>query len=318
MLELWRFRQLITLADTGNFRRAADKLGITHGALSQTIAKMEKECRAPLFERRRHATVPTAYGETLLRAARTAVQTVADAGREISLMRNLQTGQLNVGIDPVLSEGLLAPTLAALLLQSPTLRFTTLPHNWRTMEDALASDQIDLFVGLAPDRQTDRLEYKTFNLVPPVFACRSGHAALKGETLTIDDLVTYPFGGGEVPDWLLMQFINAFPDRFPSLDSLREVFLTTHDLGLMRQLLSSTDIIGLVPEAIIDADIRGGQISKLPKLEQLPTLDIMGVVVTREDRPTSPAAARLSSIVIEFANLGWRLHQELTAMNRSG
>jgi hypothetical protein len=50
----------------------------------------------------------------------------------------------------------------------------------------------------------------------------------------------------------------------------------------------------------------------------LPTLDIMGVVATREDRPTSPAAARLSSIVIEFANLGWRLHQELTAMNRSG
>jgi DNA-binding transcriptional LysR family regulator len=306
MADLWRFEQMVTLAETGNFRRAADKLGITHGALSQTVAKLEREYGAPLFQRHKRATVPTAYGETLLRAARDAITTVSQARDEMSLMRNLQTGRLNVGIDPVLSEGLLAPSLAALLATYPALQFTAWPLNWRSMDEALASNKIDIFIGLAPDMRSDRFDYIDFPLTPPVFACRSDHEVFKATALKMDDLIRFPFGGGDVPDWLLMQFIAAFPENFPSLQSIRGVFLTTHELGLMRQLLSSTDIIGLIPEAIISSDIKSGRIAVLPEIKGLSELEITGVVATREDRPISPAAAQLSSIVLSIAAVGWK------------
>ena len=308
MIELTRFQYLIVLAETGNYRRAAEKLGITHSALSQMIAKIERDARAPLFERRKRATVPTAYGETLLQAAREAVALVEDANREISLMRNLESGQLNVGIDPVLSEGLLAPALAILLRQKPSLRFTTASMNWRSMETALSTDRIDLFIGLAPDTESSALEYRSFNLAPPVFACRAKHPILQTHTLTLDDLVHFPFGGGDVPDWLLMQFITAFPNQLKSLQSLREIFLTTTELGLTRQLLQSTDMIALLPQPVVQAELETGRVCLLPGLRGLPDLQISGVVATREDRPISPAAAQLSRIVLEVAGIGWQQH----------
>jgi|TARA_R110002072_G_scaffold137843_10_gene280778 DNA-binding transcriptional LysR family regulator len=309
MTELWRFEQMITLASTGNYRRAADKLGITHGALSQTIAKLEREYDTSLFQRHKRATVPTAYGETLLRAAREAVGIIAQARDDMSLMRNLQTGRLIVGIDPVLSEGLLAPSLAALLQNYPSLQFTTLPMNWRSMDEALATNGIDIYIGLGPDQRSDRFDYRDFRLAPPVFAARTGHEVLQGGTLTIEDLIRFPFGGGDVPDWLLMQFMASFPEHLPSLRSVRGMFLTTSELGLMRQLLSTTDIIGLVPEAIIRSEVSAGRVTILPAVKGLAELTITGVVATREDRPLSPAAAQLSQIVLSIANIGWKLYE---------
>ena len=305
MIELRRFEQLITLADTGNYRRAADKLGITHGALSQTVARLERECGTALFERRKRATVPTAYGETFLQAAREAVAVISQANREISLMQNLQTGRLKVGIDPVLSEGLLAPALGVLLESYPMLQFTALPRNWRSMVDDLVADRIDIFIGLAPDRQSDRCDYTEFQLIPPVFACRAGHEILERASFTMEDLIQFPFGGGDVPHWLLMQFVDAFPDQFSSVQSLQGMFLTTHDLGLMRQLLCSTNIIGLVPLPVILSEVSAGRVVALPEIEALPMLNITGVVATREDRAASPAAEKLSRIVLDLAKLGY-------------
>ena len=44
-------RQIVTLADAGNFRKAAERLGVTHSALSQAIAKLEDSYGVPLFVR---------------------------------------------------------------------------------------------------------------------------------------------------------------------------------------------------------------------------------------------------------------------------
>ncbi len=307
--EFKRFNQLIALAETGNYRRAADKLGITHGALSQTVARFEEQYGTQLFIRQKRATVPTAYGERLLKAARQSVELVSQAKRDISLMQNLKIGRLVMGVDTSISEGLLAPALAALLEKFPDLQFTTLVRNWRTMEEDLLSDKIDVFVGLTPDRKSDRFDYREFELIPPVFACRAGHPLLDKPDFGVEDLISFPFGGSDVPDWFLQQFIEAFPQQFQSIKALHEVFLTTHELGLMRQLLSTTDIIGLVPEAVIRTEMAAGKIHVLAKGEDLYPMQITGAVVTREDRSLPPAAIRLSAMITDIANRGLQTYR---------
>jgi len=312
MDELWRFKQLITLADTGNYRRAADRLGITHGALSQTVARFEVQYETQLFERKKKRTVPTAFGERLLIAARESVEIVSQAKRDMALMQNLKIGRLIVGVDTAITEGLLAPAMAALLEKFPELQFTTLPYNWRTMESDLQSDRIDIFIGLTPDRKSDRLDYRDFPLIPPVFACRSDHPLVEKGSFEIGDLVKFPYGGTEVPDWFLKQFVGAFPDQFESIASLRSIFLTTHELGLLRQLLNNTDIIGLLPEAVIRAELASGTVRRLAKLEDFMPIEITGTVVTREDRSLPPAAMRLSALVVEMAQYGFSQYRSKT------
>ncbi len=311
MDELWRFRQLITLAELGNFRRAADKLGITHGALSQTVAKFEEQYGTQLFERKKRKTTPTAYGERLLVAARQSVELVSQARRDIALMENLKQGRLIIGVDTAITEGLLAPAMAALLAKFPELQFTTLEHNWRSMEDDLSRDRIDMFIGLSPDRHSDQFDYRNFPLVPPIFACRAGHPLTKKSTFEVSDLISYPYGGSEVPDWFLKQFVDAFPAQFESISSLREIFLTTHELGLLRQLLTNTDILGLLPEAVIRQEIHAGKVAVLSTLDQLMPVEVAGTIVTRQDRSLPPSAIHLSAIVEDMALRGFGAHQRL-------
>jgi DNA-binding transcriptional LysR family regulator len=90
------------------------------------------------------------------------------------------------------------------------------------------------------------------------------------------------------------------------LQSLREIFLTTSDLGLTRQLLKSTDMIALLPQPVVQTELETGLVCLLPGLQDLPALRISGVVATREDRPLSPAAAQLSRIVLDIAEAGWQ------------
>ncbi|SHN59847.1 LysR family transcriptional regulator [Erythrobacter sanguineus] len=316
MDELWRYRQLITLAEMGNYRRAADRLGITHGALSQTVAKFEDQYGTQLFERKKRRTVATPYGERLLHAARESVELVSQARRDMALMQNLKIGRLIVGVDTAIAEGLLAPALAALLKSFPELQFTTLARNWRTMEEDLRSDRIDMFIGLSPDRRSDSFDYREFPLVPPIFVCRSDHPLIRKGAFEVSDLLIHPFGGSEVPDSLLKQFVEAFPAQFKSISSLREIFLTAHELGLLRQLLTSTDIVGLLPEAVIRSELDAGNVRILARLDDVMESEIKGSIVTRQDRSLPPAALRLSSLVEDMALRGFGAYQSRDHIER--
>ena len=80
-------RQLVALADAGNFRKAGNKLGISHSAVSQTIKRLEESYGVALFDRIKGKTVPTAFGERLVLSARAAVNEMDAAHRDLKLDR---------------------------------------------------------------------------------------------------------------------------------------------------------------------------------------------------------------------------------------
>ena len=61
---LAHLRQLLALADTANYRKAGERLGISHSVISQTISKLEHHYGVELFDRRRSETLPTVFGES--------------------------------------------------------------------------------------------------------------------------------------------------------------------------------------------------------------------------------------------------------------
>ena len=65
-----QYQYLCTLADTGNFHQAADKLFITQPTLSLAIKKMEKELGTALFKRSRTTLTPTEAGEIMIAYAK--------------------------------------------------------------------------------------------------------------------------------------------------------------------------------------------------------------------------------------------------------
>lgn len=75
MIGLHQFRQFIAVAETLNFRRAAERLHMAQPPLSAAIRKLEEDIGAVLIERGHHVSKLTAAGEVfLLEASRTLEQ----------------------------------------------------------------------------------------------------------------------------------------------------------------------------------------------------------------------------------------------------
>lgn len=88
---------IICIAENENLSRAAKKLYISHSALSQQLAKLEKELDCKIFYRNGNYMHPTKAGEIYLKAARACFDIKAKAYDEIHEMRH-KDAKFTVGI----------------------------------------------------------------------------------------------------------------------------------------------------------------------------------------------------------------------------
>ncbi len=305
-------RQLVALAETGNFRKAGDSLGISHSAVSQTIKRLEESYGLALFERIKGKTVPTAFGERLVLSARAAVNEMDAAQRDLKLMKNFSGGRLVIGADPSVSESLLSIPMIKMMNRYPSLQFTVRHCSRSRFEKRLSQHEIDLYFGLQPDREVDDLNYRKLTLQPPGMFCRQGHELLVKETLQISDLRDNTVIGGDVPDWFLSRILDAYPDEFDGLRDLRATFLTSQDFGLLRQILLQTNAIAVLPEFIVWHELEAGLIRPI-KVDRWPFASgsISGVAAWLRERPLPPSALRLLTEVEQ-------LLQQSARQNESG
>lgn len=109
-MEIRQLRHAVAVVDEGGFTAAADAVGITQPALSQSIAALERELGLPLFVRGRQVTL-TSAGEAFLGPARQVLRAAAavrDAAAEVT---ELRAGRLDLVALPTLAVDPLAELL---------------------------------------------------------------------------------------------------------------------------------------------------------------------------------------------------------------
>ncbi|RYZ13711.1 MAG: LysR family transcriptional regulator [Alphaproteobacteria bacterium] len=96
-MELRQLRQFVVLAERLSFRRAAEQLNIAQPPLSVSIAKLEAELCAKLFERHTQGVSLTAAGEAALPFAREAIARSDEMRTAVGSVVTGKQGQLRVG-----------------------------------------------------------------------------------------------------------------------------------------------------------------------------------------------------------------------------
>ncbi len=295
------FRQLQMLGETGNYRKAAVRLGMTHSALSQSIARLEQHYGVSLFVRSKRGTVPTAIGRRLLDSASIALAEMERAERDVAQMRDNGSGSVVIGADPNLSESLLAPVLVELMQRKPDVRIRVHSCNWKDCTDALREKRIDLYVGIPPEQFDNSIVWEDLPLAPPLPLCRLSHPLAKQETVLSSDVVEFPVLAGDVPDWFLEEMRKGWPDQFRNISEFRSVFLTTHDMGLLRQILLSTDAVAVVSPLLFRQTGDEAQIKVLDVQNYPLTGSVPGVIARLRDLPLLPVADQLVDRIREIA-----------------
>jgi len=183
------------VAEELHFSRAAARLHIAQPPLSQQIRKLEKELKAPLFERTNRTVRLTPAGEVLYRETGPLLMKVESLG---SLVRRAQIGQ--AGRLTIAFSFSAAYTILPLLVRVFMERFPDLELDLREMHielqlEALMAEKIDVGILRLPVRHpsimTQPLQKEAL-----VVALPAGHSLARKERISLKDLASVPLIAG--------------------------------------------------------------------------------------------------------------------------
>ncbi|WP_341997879.1 LysR substrate-binding domain-containing protein [Microbacterium sp. LWH7-1.2] len=143
-MNLEQLRAFVTVAQLGNFTRAAEQLHLAQPSLSRQISTLEQSLGAELFHRARAGSTPTAAGEALLPLARRMLADAASVRREIDELAGLRRGRIRLGATPTLCISLVAEVLSAFHAEHPGIELHITESGSRGLLDDLAGGELDL------------------------------------------------------------------------------------------------------------------------------------------------------------------------------
>ncbi|MEW2516932.1 LysR family transcriptional regulator [Actinacidiphila alni] len=122
MYDPTRLAALVAVAEAGSITRAAARLGYTVPALSQQLAKLEREAGAELLVRTHRGTVLSTAGEVLVPHARLVLDQMERARLELAELAGVSGGRVRVGTFSTAGMHLLPPVLTAFRRSHPAVR----------------------------------------------------------------------------------------------------------------------------------------------------------------------------------------------------
>jgi len=140
MSHRFSLRQLeyaVALADTLNFRKAAEQCNVAQPSLSSQIAQLEEAIGLRLFERDRRRVLLTPQASEVIARARVVLRDADDVEASARRAADAFAGTLRIGIIPTISPYLLPRIAPALRREYPRLHFL-----WREEKTAVLAEQL--------------------------------------------------------------------------------------------------------------------------------------------------------------------------------
>ena len=310
-----RLIRLGELIREGSFRRAADKLGITQPALSQSIAQMEAEVGVRLIERTSHGVVPTIYGQALLEHAKAIEWQLSEAVLKVSELTVGHRNKLAVG-------GMSGGAISVLVLAICKLREEMPEFDARLIEESWNSSLLaqidDRSLDLAICHYADDISLEGKVAVPlfqanRVLCVRTGHPV--ADRLSLAALAPYPFASPEGAIGVhldIQRIFNAFDIEFPK----RQIF-NSNSIAAAKQAVLYSDAYAIFSHLSVMEEQRLGIVKTVP-IENL-TPEYRYHLVMRRDHVFSPL---LRSFLNAFSRIceerGIPLHPDAQYLERRG
>ena len=137
---------LKAVVEEGTVLAAADRLGLTPSAVSQQLARLQREAGQPVLVRRGRNVVPTDAAEVLVRLAGQVEQLDEAARAELEHLTRDVSGPLVLSSFPTGVTGLLAPAFPPLQEHHPLLRLTVRELTPEGSLAALRRGEVDLSI----------------------------------------------------------------------------------------------------------------------------------------------------------------------------
>lgn len=189
-MELRHLRYFLAVADTRSFTQAAASCYVAQSALSQQIARLEKDIGATLFSRTSRSVRLTAAGELLEPLARRILADVENAQAALDALAGLRRGRLRLGLVQTLACPFdMVGVMADYHVCYPGIDFHVTNAPSSEMAAAVLAGQLDLaVVGLGPRQVPEGLDHRLLGRDPLVVVVSRDHPLADREVIGLADL----------------------------------------------------------------------------------------------------------------------------------
>ena len=147
-MELRHLRYLVAVAEDLSFRRAAQRLHVSHAALSQQIGNLEDELGLKFFDRDSRRVELTEVGRVFIAGAKRTLAAAREAVAQAREADKGERGRLVIGGFTPITSDFLPEALARFRERFPLVELTFLHMNHRVQIDALLNGEIMLGIGV--------------------------------------------------------------------------------------------------------------------------------------------------------------------------
>lgn len=243
MLEDFRLKVFIAVAEAGSFTAAAKVLGISQPAVSQNISMLEKELDVILFSRVRGEVGLTGEGKVFKDYAEKILYWYSAAGEMFGDAGRLNSGRpIRIAADSLVASYILAPALSHLSVAQPTTLF----------EISVSTLSADAEISIAPSPKSIDFDSEA-NLLGIMEA-----AVVTAPTNNIDSTLTSASVSNRFAVWEgYRSFLGA------DIIARTSVFSDSVDV-IKTIVLDSVDLVAIVPEITVANELASAKLIQLP------------------------------------------------------
>ncbi len=245
-MELRQLKYFVKTAQTLNFSEAARALFVTQSTLSQQIRCLEQELGVELFSRSSHSVILTESGEHLLPIA---IRTLQDADQcfvQISDLKQMLSGTLNIGITytfaPILTE-----SVKEFTSQYPGVKLNITCGTMSEVLEMLKERKVDFVLCFKPNVVDEEIDsHILFDNQLSVIVSRN-HPLRSLESVSFDEIRNQVFAMPAKET----QARNAFDRIFPGMYEKLNVKVDINEVNVLLDIVAATKMVTFLSEATL-------------------------------------------------------------------
>jgi len=298
-MNLRQLSQFVTLAETGNFHRAALQLHMAQPPLSISIRKLEAELGSLLFERTNNGVFLTPAGEAMLVDARAALMHADKCRQAVRDVRDGEGGRLRLGFVGSATYALMPRLIPSLRVRYPKIALEFIEATTAEILEGLRGGQLDLGLLRYPVLQDSGCVFTPLDRDDFALAVSDQSPLAERDEIALSEAAQEAF-------------IMYPQDKVPSLSALAHMrcHLSGFEPHVAQEAMQVQTIMSLVASGLGVGLVAG--VSKLVQPRGVKCLHLtdnppgfhIGIALARAKGPASRVIERFTEHALEFVQGG--------------